>query len=180
MPDNEEQYLERIDPIFSRSEIYFPSPTQFNDPFDCMIPPLFGGTEEDWRLWYERLISDENPSLDNQQIDRIVSEKLRMGWHRDQKLVRESTVRALETILEQTGVLCLSAKNDDILMWSHYSNGHTGFCLQFDATDNTPFFGFAQPVVYKKKYPVLNRFEATDDQILEASLLTKAYHWKYE
>lgn len=28
-------------------------------------------------------------------------------------------------------VLCLSETNDNVLMWSHYAGGHTGFCIEF-------------------------------------------------
>ena len=37
------------------------------------------------------------------------------------------------------GVCCLSEKHDDVLMWSHYSNGHKGFCLKFE-TSYEPFY----------------------------------------
>lgn len=29
-------------------------------------------------------------------------------------------------------VTCFSESNDDTLMWSHYAEGHTGFCVEYD------------------------------------------------
>src|SRR3990170_8890726 len=38
----------------------------------------------------------------------------------------------------QSSESAVSEKVDDILMWSHYSQNHTGFCLEFD-TSFEPF-----------------------------------------
>lgn len=32
------------------------------------------------------------------------------------------------------GILCLTEKPDNLLMWAHYSNGHRGFVIEFDET----------------------------------------------
>lgn len=81
--------------------------------------------------------------------------------------------------MDKVGILSLSEINDDLLMWSHYSNGHKGICLEFLATDNTPFFGDAQPVRYNDQRP---RFDYGDDKFtqLEKIILTKSAHWSYE
>jgi hypothetical protein len=39
----------------------------------------------------------------------------------------ENAVRTMKRM----GVLSLSEINDNILMWSHYSESHTGFCIEF-------------------------------------------------
>lgn len=57
---------------------------------------------------------------------------------------------------QQIGILCLSEKPDDILMFSHYAKHHTGICLKFEATDDTEFFGAAQQVNYRSEYPVVD------------------------
>lgn len=65
-------------------------------------------------------------------------------------------------------------------MWSHYSERHTGFCLEFRATSTTPFFGKAQKVKYCETYPKVRFFRSSRDEKMEAILLTKANFWKYE
>lgn len=82
------------------------------------------------------------------------------------------------SFLDKIGVFCMSEKNDHILMWSHYSASHTGFCLEFNAT--TEFFGRSQKIIYKLNYPKVNFFKSTQQEKTEASLLTKAIFWKYE
>ncbi len=34
------------------------------------------------------------------------------------------------------GILCLTEKPDNLLMWAHYSNGHRGFVIEFDIKHN--------------------------------------------
>lgn len=87
----------------------------------------------------------------------------------------------------------MSEKRDDILMWSHYAQGHTGVCLEFECQLGGPALGVPLPVIYAEKMPSLNfaktfaRTEAGSDGEREALLefgklifLTKAIDWKYE
>lgn len=69
---------ERIEQLFTAHELYLPSPSQFNDPFDCSL-------DEETRL----------------------------------------------TFIE-CGMGCFSAKNDNILMFSHYADHHRGICIGVD------------------------------------------------
>ena len=81
--------------------------------------------------------------------------------------------------MDKAGILSLSERRDDILMWSHYANGHRGLCLGFAASDNDPFFARALPVVYSAAQPV---FDPRDDDFRasEKVVLTKSEHWSYE
>ena len=88
-----------------------------------------------------------------------------------------------KTVLEQreknVGMCCFSEYPDNILMWSHYANNHTGICLKFFNNSNA-FFKYAQKVHYSRKYPKKNYFSVNDNNYYKYSLLTKAVQWKYE
>jgi hypothetical protein len=67
-------------------------------------------------------------------------------------------------------------------MWSHYSDGHKGLCLEFD----TKYFPFEDVskihrVIYQNRYPVLSpvAFIIKDFFPFEPAL-TKSRNWKYE
>jgi len=85
------------------------------------------------------------------------------------------------------GVLCLSKSNKSILMWSHYSAGHTGFVLGFDAEDN--FFkqrphepheiGELQPVTYSPKRVGII-FPPAETDPTPNIFFTKNEEWRYE
>jgi hypothetical protein len=86
----------------------------------------------------------------------------------------------IDEVVNSVGVLSLSEKQDDVLMWSHYSSSHTGICLRFKVSAAKPFFANALPVRYQLERPVLDL--ASDDAHTqsEKALLTKADYWSYE
>jgi Protein of unknown function (DUF2971) len=59
--------------------------------------------------------------------------------------------KAARTMLRnRLGVLCLTERPDNHLMWVHYAHNHTGFVLGFDA--HAPFFREDQRVLRKVVY----------------------------
>ncbi len=81
--------------------------------------------------------------------------------------------------MDRLGVYCLSEVADDILMWAHYSKGHTGFCVQF-RHEKEPFLGGAQPVSYSAAYPAAASILDDRTRAVTKTLLTKARFWDYE
>jgi hypothetical protein len=80
----------------------------------------------------------------------------------------------------QIGLYCLSRVQDRILMWSHYAQEHRGYCLEFEATDHTPVFGEAQPVLYSDDYPIIEFFETPHEKRVDLVFLTNYTGWAYE
>lgn len=65
-------------------------------------------------------------------------------------------------------------------MWTHYAADHAGYCLEFEATDDTPVFGTAQRVAYADAYPAIDFYGTASDAKFELAFLTKYYDWAYE
>ena len=81
---------------------------------------------------------------------------------------------------DSVGILCLSKANDNLLMWSHYSDSHKGVCIEYATSDKKLFGCGLTKVRYSKKYP---RFAATKGFDLKTTrryLSTKSSHWKHE
>jgi len=80
-------------------------------------------------------------------------------------------------------MFCLSEICNDILMWSHYADGHRGICLVFDGK-NDKYQRFRQKtacVAYKDSIPEFNFYRDTDERKnARAMMLTKATDWSYE
>src|SRR5215469_2660517 len=70
-------------------------------------------------------------------------------------------------------VYCLTERPESALMWSHYAEGHTGICLEFDA-ENLPF-GAATQVVYRSQYPVYDVVTVGYEPLVD-----KSEDWAYE
>lgn len=94
--------------------------------------------------------------------------------------------RLYKEVYNRVGILSLSEIHDNLLMWAHYTEGHTGFVLMLDGSHD--FFkgdysspsiakGFAKPerVEYSVERPQVSiEYPPTD------ILLFKSSDWKYE
>lgn len=166
--------------IFERNEIYFQSPDCFNDPFDSKISTTYEGTEEQRisRLigfWRKGPAKDEKEEVLRLQAVDFVKKC------QDVTLFQRSSARSVERLRKQMGIFCMTSERDDILMWSHYAEAHTGFCLEFKT--GNPFFPKARRIEekgYKPDRPCLNLIEHPDSDRIVQALLTKAIGWKYE
>lgn len=86
-------------------------------------------------------------------------------------------------------VSSFAEKNDLLLMWSHYAQNHTGFCIEYDI-NSLPF----DSLITERLYPIVysdELFDTTDyylqekvktqniDYLLEG-MLRKSLEWEYE
>jgi len=84
--------------------------------------------------------------------------------------------------IKQKGVLSLSEINNNILMWSHYSGSHTGFCIEFERTDSNELGNWEHcaPVNYDENLPTFMPVELADRKTVTKILITKSDLWAYE
>lgn len=68
------------------------------------------------------------------------------------EIISEEFKTELRNVDSKIIVTCFSKKNNEILMWSHYADGHKGVCIEFEFKNNQDFF----EVVYNKKRKKLN------------------------
>ncbi len=177
--------------IIENQEMYFSPPSEFNDPFDCSLP--FRYSEEnftdDKMFWIIRhIMKRENSNADERELhdlsyhsqDKEHKEQLKdsNGRYELGKQITDDEARGF-------GIVCLSEKRDNMLMWSHYSYGHTGFCVGFDSKLLKKYTrGEILPIVYPKdnKFPDYEPLSSEKDlEIFMRKLIgTKSEHWKYE
>lgn len=85
----------------------------------------------------------------------------------------------MERATESIGIFCLSARNDSLLMWSHYADGHRGICLEFSTSQDQLFGCRLDPVVYEE-HPELFVGDTINLDWARKYLTTKARDWSYE
>lgn len=171
-----------------RNEFYFSSPSDFNDPFDCKNLFTFDGSDDnDWRLFFDMQLQHQAPYLSAQERRKKVELIIQNEKHKDPEAKKEQSRRwgkILEEESNKLGVVCLSHKPDDILMWSHYSDKHSGFCLKFDKKLIKKTF-YGSDVEYSQVYPTFTNFveelvQSGIEKVYKTFLLTKSIHWKHE
>jgi len=164
----------------NRSEVFFSSPLGFNDPFDCALQPRISDPSdervEEVRAHY---IAQGMPSDAEQEAREISTEDLK---HYLCRIAKTSIAHLINDFAGQNGVSCFSSDNSNLLMWSHYSNGGKGFCLEFD-TKFDPFKN-AKPIRYSNLIPevspvalALREYRAERAREL---FETKSIDWAYE
>lgn len=97
--------------------------------------------------------------------------------------VQDSIDEIIEGLKDNTYVGCLSGTNESILMWSHYANSHTGFCIEYDFKEIEKIHQKLFKVKYTNKIDNLNKIsEALPNNIraIISALTTKAEEWSYE
>ncbi len=171
---------EHSEALFSTPTIWFSPPAKLNDPFECRPRLTFDGTPKQIVEFLERQYRKRIPQFTPQGATaRAISVYLE-GRHRDPNAWERIRQDVLAKITRQIGLYCLSKNNNSILMWSHYSQNHRGYCLEFEATANTSVFGEAQPVGYATDYPVVDFFKTPKEEQVDLIFLTKYLGWSYE
>ena len=118
------------------------------------------------------------------------------GLEEAQARIHEAIQAIKDKINEIFGITCFAERNDNILMWSHYADKHTGFCVEYDLSKMKSQEAklMLYPVIYSKKRPLfpLSMFDFTDIKNVKVaegvfpyadiaeSLLTKSDIWYYE
>ncbi len=119
--------------IISEQEIYFASPKELNDPFDCKIPVRFDKSDrKNLILSAERKVKRENPNIHPNQLKKE-AEKLAFAFLKDKnenQIRFENNHRNL--VDRKVGICSFSMTKNHSSMWSLYSNLHRGFMVVFD------------------------------------------------
>jgi hypothetical protein len=173
------KFTEYTQRIFENNEIYFSSPESFNDPFDSKIRIDTKATRDQKKLYYRKLSPISRPDFSRKQ--HLEMEKDIMRDKKELEKLEKENQRNLENIRKKMGILCMTEEKNNILMWSHYTYKHTGFCIGFK-TDNIMFSCIKQ-VQYNKNLPSIKMYESDwkklNEQVAE-NLLKKAKDWTYE
>ena len=174
-----EKNVERVQRVFVHDEIYFASPQEFKDPFDCRVQAFFDASDGDWENYLDGMLKDKHPEWDYDKRQTVIGQLIKEGCLKDPG-VAHKIVSDVQGMIYKIGVFCLSEVPDDILMWSHYADGHRGFCLQFRIDPGLyPFGVLLFKVDYTPSYPRINIVSDLKEQTRKV-LLTKALHWEYE
>lgn len=164
--------------------IHFQSPLKFNDPYDSnfsiniektivvsLLFKIFIGFVHLVFFWSK----DRRKYVDGFRFTLENQKQVFNRWLPD--IFRENTF-----------ITCFAENNDSLLMWSHYSGNHKGFCIGYDISSlskNDLRSIFLYPVYYVKKVTDLTKsifFKKQNLNVFKFILaaLTKSQEWRYE
>jgi hypothetical protein len=160
---------ERAIEIVKNKQLWFSSPKNFNDPFDCNINLI-----------------DFQPS--EEQIKTVINEKVQRNRKtrrqeiqknkRNAYRIRNQFAEQLNEMFQNSGICCFSEKYENILLWSHYAENHRGICLGFNR-GISKIATMSGKVQYRDNYEKALFFGMKGEAIYHL-VFTKSKDWSYE
>ena len=167
--------------VFKKAELYFASPSEFNDPFESK-PQLIGlDTLKERQKFVDGYINRELKGIGFKKKQALKKQFLTRLSN------KEHVKKDLYALLNSYGIYSTAKKWNQCLMWSHYSESHKGFCIGFEFdNDFDDDAGMAHEVKYAEDYPKVHpdvfgdKNDENNFNLLEATLATKSIDWEYE
>ncbi|MFQ2273098.1 DUF2971 domain-containing protein [Aeromonas hydrophila] len=163
------KYLNIFDiDYFTEPTMKISVPEHFNDPFESAI------------------------STKTDEIIKYYLKDIYMMNKYDISTYYEKTRHYIDYKISSNGIISLTRKNDDILMWSHYADNHKGMCigLEEDFANHKAETGLLLddpllpiPVSYNQNRLDINKAISIDrfaHDLYRAQVLNKYEEWKYE
>lgn len=175
---------ERTLEIINKQELFFAGIESFNDPFDGKVYLGFDGKLNEIkaaqiRIQYTMNLQKEEKfeGISFDSAHKLVNEYITEEFIANKEEIN-ARIKRIQKIHNLKGVLAVSSKNDNILMWSHYTNNHKGVCFGFEFTEKA--FSNPKRVRYQTHYDDIWGWLHTDDEIVNRILFSKAIDWQYE
>lgn len=202
--------------IITNQKLKWSCPSDFNDPFEHLYV-FFPSTnmqafnEKLIERFKESIFGDVDPLFDQslpngedlaklrEMKDRIPRSAFDDYFDRMVLDFKQSATEALahmndsiDDMRARTRVLCLTEKNDNLLMWSHYADSHKGVVFKLNCVDEIDDnLLVAKRVKYKPDYPILASKNEWIDHLLHIKRLDfgeryletkiiKNENWHYE
>ncbi len=156
--------------LLKNNSLYFATPKDFNDPFDCQIVPNTDNTKEEIISFLNTITKEKMGEL----IEPFMNEVLK-----DPDIWMKITKIIFGELINEHGTCCFTEDEKNLLMWSHYTCNHQGTCIKFNLQKDPDFFVWPMPIIYAKNYPDFNPAKNTD-RLVQDLMLTKSLDWKYE
>ncbi|MEE8155308.1 MAG: DUF2971 domain-containing protein [Phycisphaerales bacterium] len=171
-----------VEDMLHNNRLWFSSPLEFNDPFDCRCVYDISNSRDEIVLRKTAFLARKGSSLSDalSQAENDIPQNSNdvEQWQRQQ-------IKAHSHRAANTGILCLTPLCKNQLMWTHYAKWHTGVCIQFRVQEekvepHLEFICEAQPVEYADRCPQINFVRDDRVELFRKALLTKTRAYSYE
>lgn len=175
--------------------VYPSSPLYFNDPYDCDFcmqrDALEGILDRETLIQalgkkFKLKKNEKNRILKTKNIENTIQKilqdhgaSLNGSW---MHVLQNGLNDCMSKIKNSVRVVCLSEVYDSILMWSHYAQNHTGFCIEYDFEENNMFYKRLYPVKYTKDRYAISKADMSNSNThwIYKTICSKSDVWSYE
>lgn len=170
--------------VLTNRELYFSSPSKFNDPYDCALP--FKQNPENWdaeviKFKVEEIAPRIHPGLSAIELEEKCAQQVMLIQQNPESWFEMSWGYLPEELNIRFGILSLTLHPKNYLMWSHYAQSHQGFCVEFDTRLLVESIaGHYQKVIYDNEIPYFSILDLLEEGLMTKLLYTKSKDWEYE
>lgn len=179
--------------------VVFSYPTDFNDPYDCSLVITATDIDRYCDMNRDELIYLIKGALNDAKKRYGVKNKLKSLTQREINELKNTDnykpyldkifqIRGAKNVLsdfytdlrKEVKVACFTPHIEEILMWSHYSNSHKGYCIEYDIPDDDDRAKLHK-VNYDDKFPEVSELLNKNNKksIIDIAC-SKAKCWEYE
>jgi len=205
LPSIEKEHLQkRVSTLkaLETSHIWASNPKQFNDPYDCM--PAYDieeailsdedilKAENDFNVKFTKIDGKVTLGEFSNKMESLIEEEhgpINKSALEEARYKNNSQIYNVGAHFQQRNLIaCFTEHNDNLPMWAHYSNNHSGYCLEYDFHKNSNIESWnlensrqLYPVLYDTERP--NSAGGTTEKFrssLFKARLTKSKDWEYE
>ncbi len=170
--------------IITENQIFLSSQNGFNDPFDATIPFRYDEKEltpENVFLKLYETGKELMPGLTEEELIEECYRQQNSGIFENGTYWKDYYVKYVDSVNRDFGILSLTNKKNNLLMWSHYANCHKGFCIGFNSSKLFNLIsGSLGKVFYDEKMPTVPLFDKLEIEGITKLLNTKSLDWAYE
>ncbi len=174
--------------LLCESESWYANFSSFNDPLDGMIELINDVDMRQLEQLHDHFHNGNGAGLRNNYRWTQTEDGEFEESHSDyiRRIVNDIRSK-LEESFDTRGILTLSERWDSPLLWSHYADKHTGFCIEYDATDHRckyiqkVQYGLQQGAKISDLYAwKIEKKESGLESTIDAIFFSKATDWAYE
>jgi len=161
----------------SDSYIWFCSHKDFNDPFDCQHQVDVTASQKEIEAYLRFAYSSTGKTISRANLRQQVRD-----FTKHPEKLHKSINNSLERVISDQYLGCFSMIYDNLLLWSHYTEKHTGVCLCYGLPVVASNDFIPVKVEYSPDYPYLNYIKTFKDRSKLAidTLGRKSNDWLYE
>jgi hypothetical protein len=176
----DETQKSRVRDVLLNHRIRFSRLSELNDPIEGKpILHLGDRSSAAYRQQYEGWVWNTQKHVASQPPKEVFLKWLRgLTKEQHEAYVEQINAGNHAAIEVKWRILSLSATPRQELMWSHYSDGHKGVALVFDASAGE--FALAFRVTYVPERVSMDVTTQDPNEVLNATILTKRSTWAYE
>jgi hypothetical protein len=165
--------LDRLKSVITKSELYFPTPSQLNDPAEAKPKLAKLSLEKICSFLYNMFVFN-NPSLSKDLYQQTKAQIEYNGSRFGSQKLLEEMPKILNAEFSTLRIYSMSKRPDNMSLWAKYASNHKGYCLEFS---NSGLFTAAREVIYGNTVD----FDPTDpDQRNAYILFQKNLDWQTE